>query len=201
MLKSQTKIIVGLLLSSACAACIAGVLLRQGTTKVIVVHDAVVVIADQSGGLTVIALNDSKTSRLYILQIPRELLIVTLSYPARSESDTTGASSRKALVKSMPAPGKWWRLAYPHWIDVATAAAGPLRFAVYFSLWHVAAACVVLAAGIAWRARRATRIGSCPQCSYNLTGLASKAPCPECGRSPTPHESLDAARPSPPPRA
>jgi hypothetical protein len=62
MLKSQTKIIVGLLLSSACAACIAGVLLRQGTIKAIVVHDAVVVIADQSGGLTVIALNDSKTS-------------------------------------------------------------------------------------------------------------------------------------------
>jgi hypothetical protein len=54
----------------------------------------------------------------------------------------------------------------------------------FVPLWALAFACI-LPAAIAWRldilARRRARIGFCPKCGYNRTGLAPQAVCPECG--------------------
>ena len=40
----------------------------------------------------------------------------------------------------------------------------------------------------AWKldvlARRRERLGCCPECNYDRTGLASDAKCPECGAAP-----------------
>ncbi len=45
----------------------------------------------------------------------------------------------------------------------------------------------MLASATAWRldtlARRRAKIGACPGCSYDRTGLAATAPCPECGKA------------------
>ena len=55
---------------------------------------------------------------------------------------------------------------------------------VVLPLW-TPATLLLMAAAVAWRldtlARRRARIGFCPKCSYNRTGLAPGAVCPECG--------------------
>ncbi len=42
----------------------------------------------------------------------------------------------------------------------------------------------IFATAAAWRmdtlAQRRKRIGACPACGYDRTGLAANAPCPEC---------------------
>ncbi len=52
------------------------------------------------------------------------------------------------------------------------------------ALWFPASI-ALLAALTAWHldtlARRRTRIGLCPKCSYNRTGLPPASVCPECG--------------------
>ena len=51
------------------------------------------------------------------------------------------------------------------------------------------ATCASLISLCAWRldifARRRARIGFCPKCNYDRTGLVAGAVCPECGRSPS----------------
>jgi hypothetical protein len=53
----------------------------------------------------------------------------------------------------------------------------------YFPLWLPALICMSVTAA-AWRmdiiARRKSRLGKCPACGYDRTGLAPAAPCPEC---------------------
>ena len=80
------------------------------------------------------------------------------------------------LLRGEPSGSKWffrWRsdsvAAYfgaPLWILVAASAAGT---------------------GLAWRvdtlARRRARVGNCPKCNYDRTGLAPGGVCPECGQA------------------
>lgn len=51
-------------------------------------------------------------------------------------------------------------------------------------LW-IPAVVAALLSGFAWHldtlATRRAREGKCPKCSYDRTGLAAAAPCPECG--------------------
>jgi hypothetical protein len=60
---------------------------------------------------------------------------------------------------------------------------------VLLPLWFVAAPSL-LTTVLAWRldalARRRARLGFCPICHYDRTGLAEPAICPECGGSPRP---------------
>lgn len=52
-------------------------------------------------------------------------------------------------------------------------------------LWPPALAALFAGGALLWSARRAQRraaLGLCPNCRYNLTGLDSGTPCPECGR-------------------
>ncbi len=54
-------------------------------------------------------------------------------------------------------------------------------------MWFPAGASFLITAA-AWRldalARRRARVGFCPKCNYDRTGLAAGAVCPECGRLP-----------------
>ena len=55
-------------------------------------------------------------------------------------------------------------------------------------LWMPTCAALILTTA-AWRldtlARRRARVGFCPKCGYDRTGLAAGAVCPECGKLPT----------------
>lgn len=67
---------------------------------------------------------------------------------------------------------------------VAEAALGyrPIWFGLTVNSLAYGALWFVLFAAIArWRRRRASRRGKCPQCGYDLSGLAAGATCPECG--------------------
>ena len=54
---------------------------------------------------------------------------------------------------------------------------------VWIPLWPLIVISIVATAA-AWRmdtlAQRRKRIGGCPACGYDRTGLAANAPCPEC---------------------
>jgi hypothetical protein len=75
------------------------------------------------------------------------------------------------------------------------------------TLWFPTAM-TLLVTGVAWRldtlARRRARVGLCPKCNYDRTGLPPGAVCPECGaaanRQPDRQGGLhaDRAPPSPP---
>ena len=59
---------------------------------------------------------------------------------------------------------------------------------VYVPIWALAAAAfgvTIAARHLDILARRRDRLGRCPKCNYDLTGLAAGAVCPECGRPPT----------------
>jgi hypothetical protein len=67
------------------------------------------------------------------------------------------------------------------WADAArTRLIWPIRV----PMWPAVCACF-LGVAIAWRldhvSRRRERVGRCPKCSYDRTGLAVGAACPECG--------------------
>jgi hypothetical protein len=59
---------------------------------------------------------------------------------------------------------------------------GTTRY-ISIPLWPFVALSLATTAA-AWRmdiiARRKSRLGKCPACGYDRTGLASNAPCPEC---------------------
>lgn len=68
--------------------------------------------------------------------------------------------------------------------------AGSIPLAVPVGGWLVCEA-FVLACRIAHRESRRVRTakGMCPVCEYDRSGIALKAPCPECGVTPAQHET------------
>ncbi len=106
--------------------------------------------------------------------------IVAVTYEPGSIAQTeqlTGVPVPKGL-RSIPAPGArmWWF--FLEWAPSRKSLGLPLWFPIVIMLGLTA---------LAWRidlaARRRARIGCCPKCSYNLAGLPSASPCPECGAS------------------
>jgi hypothetical protein len=75
------------------------------------------------------------------------------------------------------------------------ARAGSFGFHAIIPLW-LPVACTGAPALVLWRRRLRTRSGCCARCGYDLSGLKSGAPCPECGAArPAPgNEERDAAR-------
>lgn len=73
-------------------------------------------------------------------------------------------------------------LSFPEWCGNPAVFLAP---SITIPFWSIAAVLVV-GAGVAWaselRAHRAVRMGLCPTCRYNLTGLPARTPCPECGK-------------------
>lgn len=63
--------------------------------------------------------------------------------------------------------GPVWHVSLPFWLPVTIA------LAVTLTAWRF----TILA-------RRRERLGLCPKCNYNRTGLAPAAVCPECGAQP-----------------
>lgn len=81
------------------------------------------------------------------------------------------------------------RLAYPRFYWQTNVGSGIAARWVAVPMWPL---CLLAlgAAGFAWRldtlARRRTRLNLCPKCTYDRTGLAANARCPECGTLPKP---------------
>jgi hypothetical protein len=106
--------------------------------------------------------------------------VVAIAYEPGSIAQAeqiTGVPVPKGL-RSIPAAGPrmWWFF----------FAWEPNRKTLAVPLWFPIAITLGLSA-LAWRidlaARRRARIGCCPKCSYNRTGLPAASPCPECGAS------------------
>jgi hypothetical protein len=74
---------------------------------------------------------------------------------------------------------RWWLWSAEH--------TGPTTWQLYIPLWLPMLASLLVSA-VAWRldtlARRRARVGLCPKCNYDRTGLAAGAVCPECGAAP-----------------
>jgi hypothetical protein len=71
-------------------------------------------------------------------------------------------------------PVTWWPPVY------RTSAGG--RTFVTISIWLPAAMSGLLAGFLWTRERKRHRPGDCPCCGYDLTGLPSTRPCPECAQ-------------------
>ena len=103
-----------------------------------------------------------------------------------------GLRSGQIWIISSGPPGSNIRdgWAYDGWDHRARWAWGVMynngRFGWEFDLplWLPTSAALITTA-LAWRldtlARRRARVGFCPKCSYNRTGLPPQAVCPECG--------------------
>jgi hypothetical protein len=71
-----------------------------------------------------------------------------------------------------PLPYFWWF----RWGNDHTVRASPYAAPLWFPVVLIAIPTAYL-----WRRTRRVAPGLCPKCKYNLAGLASQAPCPECG--------------------
>ncbi|MGH7132666.1 MAG: hypothetical protein ACREJO_12040 [Phycisphaerales bacterium] len=118
---------------------------------------------------------------------------LTIATPAWNIFGGTGLQT-----KSAPSGASWsWRFAEPDPFDLAippirdfnlgiaryrTFARGNTFFDIL--LWPPALAALLAGVTLLYSARRAERhasLGLCPNCRYNLAGLAPNTPCPECG--------------------
>jgi len=81
-------------------------------------------------------------------------------------------------------PLEWWFVAN----------SSPTRWSVLVPLWALILPAAVIAA-VGWRLeslhRRRARLGACPACGYDLSGLPQGGKCPECG-----HASASPAAPA-----
>jgi hypothetical protein len=96
----------------------------------------------------------------------------TQDYPVPASA--TGLSIEHSVPKSF----RWWFWSSDH--------NGPTAWQVFIPLWLPLSG-MLLATAIAWRldtlARRRAQLNLCPKCTYDRTGLAPNAKCPECGAS------------------
>jgi hypothetical protein len=78
---------------------------------------------------------------------------------------------------------KWWTRPQPQISFALDYAQSNVRWFVAIPVWPFVALSLATTAA-AWRmdiiARRKSRLGGCPACGYDRTGLAPAAPCPEC---------------------
>ena len=109
---------------------------------------------------------------LHVWLRPGQLLVGVRAAPMQTR--LLGLQTLTALSD----PVIWWFYWYR----------SPIAWQVGIPLWTFAVVALAITA-LAWRldtlARRRARVGYCPQCSYDRTGLAVAAVCPECGRPPS----------------
>ena len=96
---------------------------------------------------------------------------------------------RHSAPGGAPLPAQWMsgRTPYHMGWNGGVSENPPWWWGLFVPLWPFAVVSAICTAA-AWRldtlARRRARLNLCPKCSYDRTGLAPGAFCPECGSAP-----------------